>query len=108
MSGELRLSQQGLKILKAFVEVQSENVRAEISGADVMRRAKLSSGTVYPLLLRFEEKGILQSRWERRRPQALQRPRRRLYRLTALGATRAREELTSLMPKTGLLVPSEG
>ena len=50
-----RLSQQGLRVLRAFLDAFNEDVRAELAGADIMRVARLSSGTLYPILLRFEK-----------------------------------------------------
>ncbi|MDT3447013.1 helix-turn-helix transcriptional regulator [Pseudofrankia sp. BMG5.37] len=51
------------------------------------------SGTIYPVLARLEKAGWLASFWEDGDPVALERPRRRLYRLTGHGALAAREAL---------------
>ena len=91
-----RLSHAALKVLRAFLQAHDENVRAELAGADIMRAADISSGTLYPILLRLERNGALSSRWEEERPQDLGRPRRRLYRLTAAGVTLAHEALAEL------------
>lgn len=49
----------------------------------------LKSGTLYPLLIRLEEQGFLESRWqETERPG---RPPRHVYRLTRTGRVFARE-----------------
>jgi DNA-binding PadR family transcriptional regulator len=77
-----QLSHPALKLLKEFVE----DPDAEYSGADLVRKAQLLSGTVYPILVRFEKTGVATSRWEEGDPKELGRPRRRLYRLTAHGA----------------------
>ncbi len=42
------------KVLRAFFEAHRESVRAQLAGADVMDRAGISSGTMYPLLYRLE------------------------------------------------------
>ena len=102
----VRITFQGLKLLKAFWDGFSESVRSELSGADVIRAARLSAGTVYPLLLRFERSGILQSRWEELSPSELKRPRRRLYKLTAAGALYAQKILISF--STAGLSSAEG
>jgi len=50
-----------------------------------MESTGLSSGTLYPILMRLDEAGWLESRWEKVDPARVGRPRRRLYRITALG-----------------------
>ena len=85
MGPPLRLSHQGLRVLRAFLDAFNEDVRAELAGADIMRAARLSSGTLYPILLRFEKAGLFESRWEEDTPATLGRPRRRFYRLTHAG-----------------------
>ena len=60
-----------------------------LSGADIMKRAKarIFSGTLYPMLARLEESGWLSSSREGVNPSRVtfRPPRRRLYRITALG-----------------------
>lgn len=89
---DLRLSHQGLRILSAFI---ARPLR-ELSGADLIRETKLASGTLYPILLRFEEAGLLESHWEAGDPRELGRPRRRFYRVTAAGQRVAKQALDSL------------
>ena len=84
-----RLTHQSLKILKAFLE----GFGAELAGADIMKLTGASSGTTYPILLRFEAAGLLESRWEEPAPSTLGRPRRRLYSVTALGGQLGRDAL---------------
>lgn len=98
MPGGTRLSHQGLKVLRVFLVSFSDNVRAELAGADVMKEVGISSGTLYPILLRLERSGVLESRWEETAPGDLGRPRRRFYRLTAHGAQFAHDALHELMP----------
>ena len=107
MPETLRLSHQGLRVLRAFLEAFSESVRAELAGADVMRAARIHSGTLYPLLLRFEKAGILESRWEETTPEELGRPRRRFYHLTPSGAQMARDALRELSSPIGAPTPIE-
>ena len=58
-------------------------------GWDIMDATDLPSGTVYPILRRIEDEGLVRARWERdgvaRREQ---RPPRRYYELTAAGVAR--------------------
>jgi PadR family transcriptional regulator, regulatory protein PadR len=98
-----RLTSQSLKVLKLFVDAPSQ----PCSGAEIIKATELSSGTLYPILFRFEVYGLLQSKWEKGKPQALGRPRRKLYSITAPGLTIARNALTELgVP--GLLRPAFG
>jgi DNA-binding PadR family transcriptional regulator len=64
-------------------------------GFDIIDATGLRSGTVYPILRRLEEAGILRSRWE---PAIIareqQRPPRRYYEVTGSGAHAVREALT--------------
>jgi DNA-binding PadR family transcriptional regulator len=62
-------------------------------GLELMHEARLPSGTLYPILVRLERAGWVQSRWERLDPAAEGRPNRRYYRLTAEGVVRARDEV---------------
>jgi len=91
------MSAQTLKVLGSLLS----DPRDELSGADIARLTKLPSGTLYPILLRLEGAGWLSSRWEDGSPIELGRPRRRFYRLTALGAQRAKRELRALQPMIG-------
>jgi len=96
MPPTVRLSHQSLRILRVFLDALSDNVRAELAGADIMRAAGVSSGTLYPILLRFEKAGLLESRWEDEEPADLGRPRRRFYRMTQAGAKVAHDALSEL------------
>lgn len=56
-------------------------------GYDLARATGLKSGTLYPILARLASRGLLESVWEQAPPEG--RPRRHLYRLTAVGAQMA-------------------
>jgi PadR family transcriptional regulator, regulatory protein PadR len=58
-------------------------------GYDIARETGLRSGTLYPILIRLAELGLLEASWEEEQPAG--RPRRHLYRLTADGVAAARE-----------------
>jgi len=107
MQETLRLSHQALRVLKAFLDAFSQDVRAELAGADLMKAARLSSGTLYPILLRFEKAGVLTSRWEDDRPEDLGRPRRRFYQITPAGVRVAQDALQELSSPLGNLRPGE-
>lgn len=61
-------------------------------GFDIMDATDLPSGTVYPILRRLDDEGLVRSRWERdtvaRREQ---RPQRRYYELTSAGEAKLAE-----------------
>jgi DNA-binding PadR family transcriptional regulator len=76
-------------------------MRDELSGAEIGKATKLASGTLYPILLRLEGAGWLESRWEMEDPKALGRPRRRFYRITGAGALKARETFKEFEPVFG-------
>jgi len=61
-----------------------------------MQTTGLPSGTLYPILVRLERAGWVESRWERTDPVADGRPNRRYYQLTAEGAVAARREVTAM------------
>lgn len=70
--------------------------RSDLSGAEIARSTKLASGTLYPILLRLEEADWVESHWESGDPRDLGRPRRRFYRVTGIGASRARAALQEM------------
>ena len=88
----MRLSQTALKVLKMFVE----NSGKSFSGADIAKVTGAGSGTLYPLLARFEAMGWAISEWEEVDPRQAGRPRKRLYRLTIQGRTKAHTALADL------------
>jgi PadR family transcriptional regulator PadR len=69
-------------------------------GYDLMRAAKLASGTLYPMLARLQDEGLVESRWE---PAGKSggRPPRRYYQLTADGVQVARLELAAAAGAAG-------
>lgn len=56
-------------------------------GYDLARETELKSGTLYPILVRLADRGIVEARWEDKQPAG--RPRRHLYRLTTDGLAAA-------------------
>jgi DNA-binding PadR family transcriptional regulator len=96
MPTAVRLSHQGVRVLRAFLDACNEDVRAELTGGELLRVARVSSGTLYPVLLRFERAGLLESRWDEETARTLGRPRRRYYRLTHAGAQVAHDALHEL------------
>ena len=65
-------------------------------GYGIARDTGLKSGTLYPVLIRLADRGLVESCWEDEQPAG--RPRRHLYRLTPAGlaaATAALEQAPS-------------
>lgn len=79
------------RVLRLFLA----DVSAHRYGHDLMKAAKLASGTLYPMLARLESEGLVSSEWEPRHDDAGGRPPRKYYRLTGEGARVARLELAS-------------
>jgi DNA-binding PadR family transcriptional regulator len=70
-------------------------------GYDLSQETGIKSGTLYPLLMRLEEQGFLESRWDE--PEREGRPPRHAYRLTAAGTALARSlRKTPLLRKLSL------
>jgi DNA-binding PadR family transcriptional regulator len=57
-------------------------------GYDLSKETRLKSGTLYPILMRLEADGLLETRWEEAPDPG--RPSRHLYRLTVSGIAVAR------------------
>jgi PadR family transcriptional regulator PadR len=99
MSDDVRLSQQSLKVLRFLMETPREGR----SGAEMSKATKVGSGTLYPMLARLEAAGWLTSEWELIDPSEAGRPRRRFYKLTAVGQNHARVALVDLQFTIGEL-----
>jgi PadR family transcriptional regulator PadR len=74
----LRRSPQTLRVLERFLAAPRE----WRYGYDLSRETGLKSGTLYPILIRLSERGLLETRWKATEPGT---PPRHLYRLTARG-----------------------
>jgi PadR family transcriptional regulator, regulatory protein PadR len=60
-------------------------------GYDLARQTGLKSGTLYPILVRLADRGLMEARWEDERPAG--RPPRHLYRLSSEGLAAAQAAL---------------
>src|SRR5947199_10219916 len=65
-------------------------------GYGIARDTGLKSGTLYPILIRLADRGLMEARWEAEQPAG--RPRRHLYRLTPEGLNRAGAALARAAP----------
>jgi PadR family transcriptional regulator, regulatory protein PadR len=79
------------RVLTAFLADPS----APHYGYDLMKAAGLPSGTLYPMLARLQQQGLVTSEWEMQLGDAGGRPPRRYYKLSADGIRVARIELAS-------------
>lgn len=75
-----------LKVLGMLMSCSTEG----LSGSNISQAAQIASGTLYPILFRLERAGWLTSEWEDVVPSEVKRPRKRLYRLTGIGASEGR------------------
>ena len=69
-----------MRILLDSLSAQRQQWR---HGYDLMKETGLSSGTLYPLLMRMTDQGLVEAEW--REPAQPGRPARHAYRLTAAG-----------------------
>jgi PadR family transcriptional regulator, regulatory protein PadR len=94
MTRERKPSTQAAALLTALLE-QPKTWR---HGYDLSIHTRLKSGTLYPLLMRLSDRGLLHSRWE---PAEMPgRPPRHMYRLTAQGVAYAREQLAAIVAQS--------
>jgi PadR family transcriptional regulator, regulatory protein PadR len=82
-------SAQALSVLAALCEQPSDWRH----GYALARQTGLKSGTLYPLLIRLADRGLVEACWQDEPVPG--RPRRHLYRLTADGLATATEALAS-------------
>jgi len=79
MARDRRPSKQMLALLEAL----SAHAQHWRHGYDLMKETGLLSGTLYPLLMRMSDQGLVEAEW--RAPEQPGRPARHAYRLTAKG-----------------------
>jgi PadR family transcriptional regulator, regulatory protein PadR len=84
MGRSRRPSKQMLKLLEAL----SARPQQWRHGYELMKETGLLSGTLYPLLMRMTDQGLVEAEW--REPAQPGRPPRHAYRLTASGLSLAR------------------
>lgn len=71
-----------------LLEALSARAREWRHGYDLMKETGLLSGTLYPLLMRMTDHGLVEAEW--REPAQPGRPARHAYRLTTAGLALAR------------------
>jgi PadR family transcriptional regulator PadR len=90
MPRRVSFSPQTLTVLGALAAEPS----AWRHGYDLARETRLKSGTLYPILVRLADRGLVEACWEEEQPAG--RPRRHLYRLTGDGLAAAVTALASV------------
>lgn len=71
------------KQMLAVMDALSLNGREWRHGYDLMKQTGLSSGTLYPLLMRMTDQALVEAEW--REPAQPGRPARHVYRLSTKG-----------------------
>lgn len=97
MPPEPRFTIQTARVLDALIQ------HPKACGSELSKMTKLSSGSLYPILIRLEQAGWLSSEWEQEKPSRLGRPRRRNYIVTAVGEREARRHAASASEAFGRL-----
>ncbi len=92
----VRTSKQTLRVLASL----AQRPTSWHYGYALARETGLQSGTLYPILMRLEDRGWLETQWETPPPGG--RPARHLYRLTTSGRAWAAEAL-AVTKKRGAL-----
>jgi PadR family transcriptional regulator PadR len=85
---QLRRTRQTTLVLRELLEASREWRH----GYDISRSSGLRSGTLYPILIRLTDNGLLETRWE---PSETGRPPRHMYRLTQTGMQIARDYVST-------------
>ena len=92
MTRHSEFSKQTLAVLAALCTQPS----AWQHGYAIARDTGLKSGTLYPILVRLADRGLMEACWEDEQPTG--RPRRHLYRLTPDGLASATAALADATP----------
>jgi PadR family transcriptional regulator len=100
MARKANTSRQTLLVFRAFLERQGD----WRYGYDLSRETGLKSGTLYPALMRLEEQGLLETRWQEADQRG--RPPRHMYRLNGAGSAAAQHALRDGARRTANMRPS--
>jgi PadR family transcriptional regulator, regulatory protein PadR len=90
-------------VFQAFLDSPSD----ETYGFELAEATDLASGSIYPILRRLEEEGLIRSRWAEVQGRD-QRRRRRYYALTGEGRRVAQRETAEKREALRLLSPGWG
>lgn len=84
-----RLSQQTIHVLAALAEKRG----GWLYGLQIAAATDLKSGSLYPILIRLDERGLLESKWTG--SEHAGRPARHAYRITGAGRAALAEALSA-------------
>jgi PadR family transcriptional regulator, regulatory protein PadR len=90
-----RLSPQAVGVLGALADDPAQ----WRYGYELGQQVGLRAGSLYPILMRLSERGLLESSWEADPPAG--RPARHLYRLTSVGQQATADLLSATAAATG-------
>ena len=99
MTRDRKPSDQTLQLLGALMA----NPRQWSHGYDLSLGTGLKSGTLYPILMRLSDRGLLEHKWQDSPDPG--RPARHRYRLTASGVSFARQQLADSNMAVSLSAP---
>jgi PadR family transcriptional regulator PadR len=86
-------SRQAISLFRLLIVARAEWVH----GYQLCETLGFSAGTLYPLLMRLADQGLLEAKWEE--SPIAGRPRRHLYRLTNAGIELARARIAEFTPR---------
>lgn len=92
-------NRQPSKQMRLVLAILAEQLGEWRHGYDLMKATGLLSGTLYPLLMRMTDNGLVEAEW--REPAQQGRPPRHVYRLTAAGFALAIELTRESAPLSG-------
>ncbi|WP_322753958.1 PadR family transcriptional regulator [Frankia sp. Cas3] len=81
MTGTRRSSPQTVAVLRALIATPT----VWRYGYELGQEVGLKAGSLYPILIRLADRGLLETCWEQRSDELAGRPPRHLYRLTGAG-----------------------
>jgi PadR family transcriptional regulator, regulatory protein PadR len=102
MASEIRITVAVALVLREFLADAAQ----PRYGYDLMQATGFASGKLYPILARLKHAGWLHRQAEDIDPGRAGRPVRYLYRLTAEGATLARQELVAISAQLAVPPPT--
>jgi DNA-binding PadR family transcriptional regulator len=77
----------------------SSRHREKFSGAELSKALQISSGTLYPLLVKLKEASMVEDEWEDGDASELGRPRRKFYSITGMGIIATQQRMEVLDPR---------
>lgn len=96
-SSDFKLNQMEWILMNALIDKELYGLQIEEAvNKGSNGHFNVTVGSLYPILQKLEDNGLLESRWGEKRPEERGRARRRFYKLTALGDTTLSQYQSSL------------